>query len=196
MDISPARLTSLLKEALTPQPVPTAKADPATAALVKALVQPAAPSVVPSAQLAAQALNGALLRPAPDLSRRLASGEIEHAYRAVMEPRPGAGETLARAPAGRAPIDGDRPLRGPALAQTAIAEGVAAIAAAPSLPVAAIAASPTGAAAANSNAPPRGGSRPGHAPRSEPGPTPLRAIPIATAVVSAAAVAILLILLR
>ena len=43
MDISSTRLTSLLKEALTLQPVPSAKADPATTALVKALVQPPAP---------------------------------------------------------------------------------------------------------------------------------------------------------
>ncbi|RWK07934.1 hypothetical protein [Mesorhizobium sp.] len=68
MDITNASMTSLLKEALTPQPVPSAKADPATAALVKALVQPPAPSFVPSAQVGAQALNGSLPRPAAEPS--------------------------------------------------------------------------------------------------------------------------------
>jgi len=86
MDISSTRLTSLLKEALTPQPVPSAKADPATAALVKALVQPPAPSAASSAQFAAQALNGSLPRPVANATQRLSSDQIEHAYRAVMEP--------------------------------------------------------------------------------------------------------------
>jgi len=44
MDISSARLAALLKEAMTPQAVPSAKADPVKAALVKALVAPPAPS--------------------------------------------------------------------------------------------------------------------------------------------------------
>jgi len=43
MDISSARLTSLLREALTPEPLPSAKADPVKTALVKALVAPPAP---------------------------------------------------------------------------------------------------------------------------------------------------------
>jgi hypothetical protein len=45
MDISSARLASLLKEAMTSQPVPLAKADPVKAALVRELVQPATPSL-------------------------------------------------------------------------------------------------------------------------------------------------------
>ncbi|TIQ57845.1 MAG: hypothetical protein E5X46_13640 [Mesorhizobium sp.] len=96
MDITNASMTSLLKEALTPQPVPSAKADPATAALVKALVQPPAPSFVPSAQVGAQALNGSLPRPAAEPSQRLSSAEVENAYRpswsrvpAPMAPRQG-----------------------------------------------------------------------------------------------------------
>ncbi|TIX69937.1 MAG: hypothetical protein E5V30_15635, partial [Mesorhizobium sp.] len=86
MDISSTRLTSLLKQALTPQPVPSAKADPATTALVKALVQPPAPSAASSAQLAAQALNGSLARPPAHPTQHLSSDQIEDAYRAVIEP--------------------------------------------------------------------------------------------------------------
>ncbi|RWB22072.1 MAG: hypothetical protein EOQ40_07100 [Mesorhizobium sp.] len=103
MDIANASMTSLLKEALTPQAVPSARPDPATAALVKALVQPPAPETVQSAQFAAQALNGSLARPPAQSSQRLSSAEIENAYRAVMEPDAGkesaAPRTLARRPA-------------------------------------------------------------------------------------------------
>ena len=196
MDISPARLTSLLKEALTPHPVPSAKADPAIAALVKALVRPPAPPAVPSAQFAAQALNGSLPRQAPDMGLRLASGEVEHAYRAIMETELDAEGTPARALAGRPAIDGDRAPRGPALVQVAVAEGTATIAAAPALPLSAVAVSQAGGIAAYSNARPHGDTRRDHAPRSEPSKAPPRTMSIVTAIVSAAAVTILLVLLR
>ena len=195
MDISPARLTSLLKEALTPQPVPTAKADPAIAALVKALIQPPAPSVVPSAQVAAEALNGSLQRSAAPSSQRLSSGEIESAYRAVMEPDAGAGGASARAPARRPAAATDQPARA-AQAQPPLADSTARITTPPS------SFSPTAAEAliaANANAPqPRGvlARLAGHAPRSEPGQTSLWTISIVTAVVSAATTTIVLFLLR
>jgi hypothetical protein len=44
MDISPARLAALLRQAMKPPAVPSAKADPVKTALVKALVAPPAPS--------------------------------------------------------------------------------------------------------------------------------------------------------
>jgi hypothetical protein len=130
------------------------------------------------------------------MSQRLASGEVEHAYRAIMETEPDAEGTPARALAGRPAIDGDRAPRGPALVQVAVAEGTPTIAAAPPLPPSAIAVSQAGGIAANSNARPRGGTRRDHAPQSEPGQAPLRAMSIVTAIVSAAAVTILLVLLR
>ncbi|TIR65684.1 MAG: hypothetical protein E5X24_25935, partial [Mesorhizobium sp.] len=100
MDITNASVTSLLKEALAPQPVPSPKAEPATAALVKALVQPPAPSVVSSAQVAAQALNGTL--PAARPTQRLSSAEIENAYRAVLESDAGPDGASTKSPVGRA----------------------------------------------------------------------------------------------
>ncbi|AZO24257.1 hypothetical protein EJ070_28585 [Mesorhizobium sp. M1E.F.Ca.ET.045.02.1.1] len=195
MDINPTRLTSLLKEALTPQPVPSARPDPATAALVKALVQPPAPSTVQSAQFAAQTLNGSLAKLPAQSPQRLSSVEIENAYRAVMEPDVGTDDASARASAHRPAADADQPPRAIAQAQAAAA-GSSQIAAVP-LPSSF---SPTIASgvlfAANTNAPPRGGGRPGHAPRSEPGQTPLWMISIVTAIVSAATTTIVLLLLR
>ncbi|MDX8495240.1 hypothetical protein RFN29_27150 [Mesorhizobium sp. VK22B] len=199
MDIANASMTSLLKEALTPQPVPSARPDPVTAALVKALVQPPAPETVQSAQFAAQALNGSLARPPTQSSQRLSSAEIENAYRAVMEPDAGtesaAPRTLARRPA----ADADQPSRAVTEAQPAVAADTARAAAAPPPP----SFSPSTASgvllAANTNAPQLRGAaaRPaGHAPRSEPGQTPLWMISIVTAIVSAATTTIVLILLR
>ncbi|RWF72112.1 hypothetical protein [Mesorhizobium sp.] len=163
MDITNASVTSLLKEALAPQPVPSPKAEPATAALVKALVQPPAPSVVSSAQVAAQALNGTL--PAAQPTQRLSSAEIENAYRAVLESDAGTDGASTKSPVGRSAADADQPSR-----------------ALPQVPPPA-ADLPTG-------------DSPGHAPRSEPGQTPLWMISIVTAVVSAATTTIVLMLLR
>ncbi|RWD98134.1 hypothetical protein [Mesorhizobium sp.] len=199
MDIANASMTSLLKEALTPQAVPSARPDPATAALVKALVQPPAPETVQSAQFAAQALNGSLARPPAQSSQRLSSAEIENAYRAVMEPDAGtesaAPRTLARRPA----ADADQLSRAVAEGQPAVAADTARAAAAP--PPSSF--SPSIAAgvlvAANANAPQRRGAaaRPtGHAPRSQSGQPSLWMISIVTAIVSAATTTIVLILLR
>lgn len=83
MDISSARLAVLLKEATTPQPVPSAKVDPVVTALVKALVQPPAPSLL--AQQTAPAL---LALPAPPMavkSQQIASAGIVEAYLAQLE---------------------------------------------------------------------------------------------------------------
>ena len=44
MDISSARLTALLKEAVTSQAVPSARADPVRTALIKVLVLPPVPA--------------------------------------------------------------------------------------------------------------------------------------------------------
>ncbi|TGQ53621.1 hypothetical protein EN836_13390 [Mesorhizobium sp. M1C.F.Ca.ET.193.01.1.1] len=197
MDITNASMTSLLKEALTPQPVPSAKAGPATAALVKALVQPPAPSFVPSAQVAAQALNGSLPRPAAEPSQRLSSAEVENAYRAVMEPGPGADGALTRSPAGRQAAEADQPSRTATQAQPA-AGNTAGVSPTPSSSF-----SPANASAmlvaANANAPQARGAavRPaGHAPRSQPGQTSLWTISIVTAIVSAATTTVVLLLLR
>ncbi|TIV77679.1 MAG: hypothetical protein E5V78_27490, partial [Mesorhizobium sp.] len=86
MDITSTRLNALIGEALTPQPAPSPKADPAVAALIKTLVQPQAPSTGQAAQIAAQSLQSAQPRPAAQASQRLSSSEVENAYRAVMEP--------------------------------------------------------------------------------------------------------------
>ncbi|MDX8481761.1 hypothetical protein RFN28_25345 [Mesorhizobium sp. VK24D] len=196
MDINPTRLTSLLKEALTPQPVPSAKPDPATAALVKALIQPPAPSTVQSAQFAAQTFNGSLAKPPAQSSQRLSSAEIENAYRAIMESEAGTDDASARASARRPAADADQPARAVTQAQPPVADNTARVA--PTLPASSF--SPTIASgvlvAANANAPPRGGARPGYAPRSEPGQTPLWMISIVTAIVSAATTTIVLLLLR
>lgn len=198
MDISSTRLTSLLTEALTPQVVPSPKADPATAALVKALVQPPAPSMAQSVQVAAQALNGSLQKPAPNLTQRLSSGEIEDAYRAVMEPEAGMDDPPARSPAGR-PVDDDQASRHAAPARQPIADSTARVA--PTLPQSsyspAVATATLVAANANAQQPRGVSARPaGHAPRSEPQPTSLWTISIVTAVVSAATTTIMLFLLR
>ncbi|RWA70696.1 hypothetical protein [Mesorhizobium sp.] len=198
MDITNASMTSLLKEALTPQPVPSAKADPATAALVKALVQPPAPSFVPSAQVGAQALNGSLPRPAAEPSQRLSSAEVENAYRAVMEPGPGADGASTRSPAGRQAADADQPSRTATQAQPAAADNTGRVTPTPQSSF-----SPANASAmlvaANANAPQARGAavRPaGHAPRSQSGQTSLWTISIVTAIVSAATTTVVLLLLR
>nr|WIE89914.1 hypothetical protein P9270_020445 [Mesorhizobium sp. WSM4875] len=194
MDITNASVTSLLKEALAPQPVPSPKAEPATAALVKALVQSPAPSVVSSAQVAAQALNGTL--PAARPTQRLSSAEIENAYRAVLESDAGPDGASTKSPVGRSAADADQLSRALPQVPPPAGDGTArVVAAAPSLFSPALASGVL--VAANANAPPRGGVRsPGHAPRSEPGQTPLWMIPIVTAVVSAATTTIVLMLLR
>ncbi|TPJ39019.1 hypothetical protein FJ434_16205 [Mesorhizobium sp. B2-5-13] len=200
MDIANASMPSLLKEALTPQPVPPLKADPATAALVKALVQPPAPAMVQSAQFAAQALQGSLPRPAAQTSQRLSSSEIEDAYRAVMELDAATHHAPPRASTGGTGTDTDQASRGFAPPQITVTDRTPKLAPAsasstfsPAVVSAAVL------VAANANAPqPRGASiRPaGHAPRSEPAPSSLWTISIVTAIVSAATTMIVLFLFR
>ncbi|MDX8469192.1 hypothetical protein RFM26_26185 [Mesorhizobium sp. VK23B] len=195
MDITNASMTSLLKEPLTPQPVPSARPDPATAALVKAIVQPPAPAMVQSAQFAAQALNGSLAKPPAQSSQRLSSAEIENAYRAVMEPDAGTNDTSARRPTAHA----DQPSRAVPLVQSPAGDGAAKVAAAPPPSSFSPAVASAVLVAANANAPqPRGAAaRPaGHAPRSEPGQVSLWTISVVTAIVSAATATIVLLLLR
>ncbi|WP_051442641.1 hypothetical protein [Mesorhizobium sp. WSM3626] len=200
MDIANASMPSLLKEALTPQPVPSLKADPATAALVKALVQPPAPAMVQSAQFAAQALQGSLPRPAAQTSQRLSSSEIEDAYRAVMEPDAATHHAPAGTSTRGAGTDTDQDWRGFAPQQTMATDSTPKLAAAPAPSTFSPAvASAAVLVAANANAPqPRGASiRPaGHAPRSEPAPSSLWTISIVTAIVSAATTMIVLFLFR
>lgn len=85
MDISSARLASLLKEAMTPQPVPLAKADPVRTALVRELVQPAAPSLF--AQRTAPALLAMPAAPMAVKSQQIASAGIVEAYQAQLDTR-------------------------------------------------------------------------------------------------------------
>ncbi|TRC81090.1 hypothetical protein FJV83_05275 [Mesorhizobium sp. WSM4307] len=85
MDISSARLASLLKEAMTPQPVPSAKADPVRTALVRELVQPAAPSLF--AQRTAPALLAMPAAPMAVKSQQIASSGIVEAYQAQLDTR-------------------------------------------------------------------------------------------------------------
>ncbi|MDX8518117.1 hypothetical protein [Mesorhizobium dulcispinae] len=197
MDITNASMTSLLKEPLTPQPVPSARPDPATAALVKAIVQPPAPAMVQSAQFAAQALNGSLAKPPVQSSQRLSSAEIENAYRAVMEPDAGTDAAFARPQPRRPAAEADHPSA--TQAQPPAADNAARVA--PNPPPSSFSPALASAVlvAANANAPqPRGAAaRPaGHAPRSEPGQVSLWTISILTAIVSAATTTIVLMLLR
>lgn len=85
MDISFGRLTSLLREALTPEALPSAKADPARTALIKALVAPPAPAVGPSQPVAAM-LPTLLPAGAAGIQQQSSSSEIEHAYRLLIDP--------------------------------------------------------------------------------------------------------------
>lgn len=201
MDITPTRLNTLINEALTLQAVPSAKADPATTALIKALVQPPAPAGAQAAQFAAQALNTSLQAPPARSAQRLSSGEVEDAYRAMMEPDDGGEDTPARTPTGRPAAEADQAPRATVQAQpSATDSSTRATAMAPTPPslAASILASPA-LVAANANAPqPRGAAvRPaGHAPRSEPAPISLWTISVVTAIVSAVTATIMVLLLR
>lgn len=167
MDINPTRLTSLLKEALTPQPVPSARPDPATAALVKALVQPPAPSTVQSAQFAVQTLNGSLAKPPAQSPQRLSSAEIENAYRAVMETDPGTDDAAPRSSSGGRAAGADQPSRAVPQVQPPGSEATAKLMAAPPPSSFTPALASAVLVAANANAPlPRGAAvRPAAMPR-------------------------------
>jgi len=108
MDISSARLSALLKEAMTPQAVPSAKADPVRTALVKALVQPPVPAGA-SAQSVAPALP-VLLPATAARAQQVASPEIVQAYLALAEPDAASDPTPAKAAARRP--DSDEAQRG------------------------------------------------------------------------------------
>ncbi|CDX44467.1 conserved hypothetical protein [Mesorhizobium sp. ORS 3359] len=200
MDITSTRLNALIGEALTPQPVPSPKADPAVAALIKTLVQPPAPSTGQAAQIAAQSLQSAQPRPAAQASQRLSSSEVEDAYRAVMEPDAVTDASPATHATGRAATDADQAPRGFASPQAAVADNVSRPAVAPALSTFSPAvASAAMLVAANANAPqPRGAAiRPaGHAPRSESAPISLWTISVVTAIVSAVTATIMVLLLR
>lgn len=199
MDITSTRLNALIGEALTPQPVPSPKADPAVA-LIKTMVQPQAPSTGQAAQIAAQSLQSAQPRPAAQVPQRLWSSEVEDAYRAVMEPDAVADDSPARPSTGRTATDTDQAPRGFGSPQAAVTDNMSrpAVAPAPSTFAPAVASAAV-LVAANANAPqPRGAStRPaGHAPRSEPAPISLWTISVVTAIVSAVTAAIMVLLLR
>ena len=200
MDITSTRLNTLINEALTPQAVPSPKADPATTALIKALVQPPAPTTGQAAQIAAQSLQSAQPRPAAQASQRLSSSEVEDAYRAIMEPDAVTDDPPARPSTGRAATDTDQASRGFASPQAAVADNTPRPVVAPALSTFSPALASTSAlVAANANAPqPRGASaRPtGHAPRSEPAPISLWTISVVTAIVSAVTATIMVLLLR
>lgn len=200
MDITSTRLNTLINEALTPQAVPSPKADPATTALIMALVQPPAPTTGQAAQIAAQSLQSAQPRPAAQASQRLSSSEVEDAYRAVMEPDAVTEDAPARPSTGRAATDTDQAPRGFASPQAAVADNTPRPAVAPALSTFSPAvASAAMLVAANANAPqPRGAAaRPvGHAPRSESAPISLWTISVVTAIVSAVTATIMVLLLR
>ncbi|MEZ2333783.1 hypothetical protein AB6802_29015 [Mesorhizobium sp. RCC_202] len=199
MDITPTRLSALINETLTPQPLPSAKADPATTALIKALVQPAAPPSAQAAQFAAQAQTNSLQVPPARATQRPSSNPVEDAYRAMMEPDDGAEDAPARAPTGRQAADADPAPRAGAPDQPPVADSAVRSAAMPPQPFAAAVLSSPALVAANANAPqPRGSAaRPaGHAPRSESTPVSLWTISVVTAVVSAVTTCIMVLVLR
>ncbi|TGS15010.1 hypothetical protein EN852_012020 [Mesorhizobium sp. M2E.F.Ca.ET.209.01.1.1] len=200
MDIPLTRLNALIGEALTPQPVPLPKADPAAAALIKTLIQPPAPSTGQAAQIAAQSLQSAQPRPAAQAPQRLSSSEVEDAYRAVMEPDAVTDGAPARPSTGRAAADADQAPRGFASPQAAAADNVSrpVVAPAPSTFSPAVASAAV-LVAANANAPqPRSAAvrSAGHAPRSESAPISLWTISVVTAIVSAVTATIMVLLLR
>lgn len=124
MDISAARLTSLLREAMTPQALPSAKADPVKTALVKALVQPPAPSLRP--QSIAATLPALLPATAfPGKVQPMTSAQIAQAYQAMAEPT---AETAGDAEASvaatrRSALDGDEAQRIPGISLAKIDDG-------------------------------------------------------------------------
>lgn len=200
MDVTSTRLNAMITDALTPQPLPSAKADPATTALIKALVQPPAPAGAQAAQFAAQALSGSLQAPPARSAQPLSSNAVEDAYRAMMEPDDEAEDTPARTP-GRQAADSDQAPRAAGSAPPSATDNTARAAAMVPQPqsVAAAALSSPALVAANANAPlPRGAAaRPaGHAPRSEPPPISLWTISVVTGAVSAVTATIMVLLLR
>jgi hypothetical protein len=111
MDISSARLTSLLKEALTLEPLPSATADPVKTALIKAIVAPPTPAAGPSQPVAA-ALPALLPAVAARVQQQLSSAEVEQAYQSSIEPVV-ADEAAPMPPAQRRPAtDGETAQRG------------------------------------------------------------------------------------
>ena len=116
MDISTARLTSLLREAIAPQALPSTEADPAKTALVKALVQPPLPSLRP--QSIASALPALLPEPALlARAQQVTSAQIVQTYQAYAEPNAeSAGDVeTAKAAARRSVADVDEGQRGLAM---------------------------------------------------------------------------------
>ncbi|WP_250888851.1 hypothetical protein [Mesorhizobium sp. dw_380] len=89
----------MLKEAMTPQPVPLAKADPVRTALIRELVQPPAPSLF--AERTAPALLAMPAAPMAVRSQQIASSGIVEAYLAQLETRDEAvlATAVARKPA-------------------------------------------------------------------------------------------------
>ncbi|MFB9985272.1 hypothetical protein ACFSQQ_09290 [Mesorhizobium kowhaii] len=115
MDISSARLAALLREAMTPQAVPSAKADPAKTALVKALVASPAPSGAAVRPVATPTLP-MLLQATAARAQQTVSAEVMQAYLALAEPDGDtAGDAASVATAARRPADGDTAQRGLAL---------------------------------------------------------------------------------
>ncbi|UVK44786.1 hypothetical protein BPNPMPFG_000245 [Mesorhizobium sp. AR07] len=126
MDIPSARLAALLREAMTPQAVPSAKADPVKTALVKALVAPPAPSDALVRPAATPALP--MLLPATAArAQQTASTEIMQAYLALAEPdSESAGDPASAATAAtatRRPAEGDTAQRGLAPPLAKVEEG-------------------------------------------------------------------------
>ncbi len=112
---------------MTPQAVPSAKADPVKTALVKALVAPPAPSGVPVRPAATPALP-MLLSPATTARvQQTASAEMLQAYLALAEPdgETAGGAARAAAAASR-PADSDTAPRGLAPPLPRVDEGAAA----------------------------------------------------------------------
>ncbi|MFD1983814.1 hypothetical protein ACFSOZ_14215 [Mesorhizobium newzealandense] len=126
MDISSARLAALLKEAMTPQAVPSAKADPVKTTLLKAIVAPPAPSGSLVRPVATPTLP--MLLPATAArAQQTASAQMIQAYLALAEPHSEtAGDAASVATAARRPSDGDTAQRGLALPLARIDEGAAA----------------------------------------------------------------------
>ncbi|MFD2051719.1 hypothetical protein ACFSQT_00605 [Mesorhizobium calcicola] len=198
MDISSARLAALLRQAMTPQAVPSAKADPVKTALVKALVAPPAPSG-PLVRIETPTLP-MLFQATAAKAQQTAPTEMMKAYLALAEPDgETAGDAAPAATATRRPADGDTAQRGLALPLTRVDEGAAARPASlPWLALLSPVVSPPRRARIASAATARGriASRPGDSARLEHRQTSVGLMSLAAGLSAAAVVGFVLLVLR
>ena len=199
MDISSARLADLLKEVVTPQAVPLAKADPVKTALVKAILAPPAPSGSLARPVATPTLP-MLLPATAGRAQQTASAQMIQAYLALTETdSETAGDAASVATGARRPEDGDTAQRGLALPLARVDEKAAARPASlPWLPLLSVVVSPPRRAsiASAAAAPGPTGSRQGDPARLEHRQVSVGLMSLAAGLLAAAVVGFALLVLR